>query len=262
MKRISLFLLVFLLLFSLVTVHATDARLIDAADLLTDAEEAVLTERLDAVSAKYGVDVVIVTADTLEGKSPMAYADDYYDYHDYAPDGILLLVSMEDRDYWISTTGSCIRSFTDAGISYISDRFLPDLSAGDYAGAFAVFVDTTGEFLAQAESGDPYDIFHMPEMPREPFGWTRVAVCAVIAFIFGLIVIGSMKKKMHSVSYQRAATQYVRPGSLNVTLAQDFFLYRTVTRVARPKESSSSGGGSSTHTSSSGSSHGGGGGKF
>lgn len=48
--------------------------------------------------------------------------------------------------------------------------------------------------------------------------------------------------------------------SLNITEKRDLFLYRTVSRTAKPKNESS--GGSSTHTSSSGSTHGGGGGKF
>ena len=52
------------------------------------------------------MDLVVVTANTLGGKSPMEYADDYYDYNGYTDDGALLLVSMEDRDWWISTKGS------------------------------------------------------------------------------------------------------------------------------------------------------------
>jgi len=53
----------------------------------------------------------------------------------------------------------------------------------------------------------------------------------------------------------------VKDGSLNITRAQDIYLYRTLTRekIVKP---SASGGGSSTFSSSSGRSHGGGGGKF
>ena len=58
-----------------------------------------------------------------------------------------------------------------------------------------------------------------------------------------------------------AASDYVRPGSMNVAYANDVFLYSHVNRTAKPKDNDSSGG-SATHTSSSGTTHGGGGGKF
>ena len=57
-----------------------------------------------------------------------------------------------------------------------------------------------------------------------------------------------------SVSY------YVREGSMSMKTVKDIFLYRNVSKTAKPKETSSSG--SSTHVSSSGRTHGGGGGKF
>ena len=69
-----------------------------------------------------------VTADTINGETPMAYADDYYDYNGYGAgadnDGILLLLSMEDRDWWISTTGYGIDAFTDYGIDVIGDEIV------------------------------------------------------------------------------------------------------------------------------------------
>ena len=60
-----------------------------------------------------------------------------------------------------------------------------------------------------------------------------------------------------------AANSYIKENSLNVTRSEDQFLYSTVNKTAKAKEtSSSSSGGSSTHTSSSGRTHGGTGGKF
>ena len=83
-------------------------RLGDDADLLTDHEEAVLLSELDEISERQRMDIVVVTTDSLEGKSAMEYADDFYDYNGYgfgnSRDGVLLLISMEDRDWWLSTT--------------------------------------------------------------------------------------------------------------------------------------------------------------
>ena len=120
-------------------------RLVDRGELLTDREESELLSKLDEISERQKMDVVVVTVDGLEGKTAMAYADDFYDYNGYgygdSRDGILLLISMEERDWRISTCGYGITVFTDAGQEYISDKFLPYLSDGDYSEAFTKYAD-------------------------------------------------------------------------------------------------------------------------
>ncbi|MBO4928873.1 MAG: TPM domain-containing protein [Clostridia bacterium] len=228
-------------------------RLVDNADLLTASEEAVLLSKLDEISTRQGMDVVVVTTDTLEGKSPRAYADDFYDFNGYAYDGVLLLVSMEDRDWWISTRGYGITAFTDAGIDYLGEQFTPELSDENYARAFEIFAEKSDEFITQARSGDPFDKHNLP---KEPFNVVlNLIVALVIGLVVALIATGIMRGKLKSVQAKHQAADYVRSGSMNVTQAREFFLYRNVTRTPKPKSSS-------THTSSSGRSHGGGGGKF
>ena len=258
MKKLITMLLVLLITLSFAVPAFAEAmpRLVDQADLLTDAQEASLLSKLDSISNRQGMDVVVVTADTLDGKSPMAYADDFYEYNGYAEDGILLLVSMEDSDWWISTAGYGITAFTDAGIEYLCDRFVPSLSDGDYAGAFETYANHCDEFITQAKTGDPYDTHNLP---KEPFDFLlNLAVSFVIGLVIAAIATAVMKGKLKSVRAQAGASGYVKTGSMNVTHRQDLFLYRDVNRTAKPKDSS----GSSTHTSSSGRSHGGGGGKF
>ena len=85
----------------------------------------------------------------------------------------------------------------------------------------------------------------------------NIIISIAIGFVIALIVVSSMKQKLKTVELQRDATTYVKQGSMQVNVERDFFLYSTITRVAKPKNN-----GSSTHTSSSGRSHGGGGGRF
>ena len=132
-KRIKVVLLSALLAFTGVwTVPAKAAevpderllpRLTDEADLLTDEEEELLLKQLDEISERQNCDVVVAAVDGLDGKSAMEYADDFYDYNGYGMgnerDGIILLVSMEERDWWISTCGFGITAFTDDGLDYI-----------------------------------------------------------------------------------------------------------------------------------------------
>ena len=231
------------------------SRLVDQADLLTAEEEAKLLEMLDEISQRQRLDVVIVTADNMGGKTTEAYADDFFDYGGYAADGVLMLVNMEDRKVWISTTGYGITAFTDAGIDYILDQIEGELSGENYARAMEIFAENCDDFINQARSGDPYDTHNLPEEPFDPVFTAIVAL--VIGLIVALIATGIMRSKLKSVRNKYEAADYVRPGSMQVTVAREIFLYRQVHRVPRPKD-----GGSSTHRSSSGQTHGGGGRSF
>ena len=238
-------------------------RLADNAGLLTDSEQSELLDKLDEISKRQQVDVVAVTTESLNGKTPETYADDFYDDNGYGfgtdCDGVLLLVSMEDHDWYISTCGYGMTAITDDGVAYISEQFLSDLSDGNYAAAFATYAELCDEFITQAKTDRPYDGDHMP---KAPFNAVKsLLISMAIGLAIALIVTGSMKGKLKSVRMQSAAASYVKANSLHITESRDLFLYHTVDRTEKPKSNSSSGG-SSTHTSSSGQTHGGGGGKF
>lgn len=246
-----------------VCAFAQDApsRLVDAADLLDESEEADILATLDEISVRQGMDVVIVTTLTLDGKSPMAYADDFFDYNGYGQgagyDGVLLLVSMEDRDYYISTTGYGITAFTDAGIEYIGEEVVYYLSDGYYALAFSEFAALCDSFITQANTGEPYDYGNLPSEPYDPI--FTLVVSLAVGLVIAFIGVSIMKGKLKSVRKQSGAGNYLKDGSLNITASRERFLYSQTARVARASENS---GGSSTHRSSSGRVHGGGGGKF
>lgn len=235
-------------------------RLTDEAGLLNSQESSGLLARLDEVSERQKMDIVIVTTNSLQGSSAMDYADDFYDKNGYGygsgKDGVLLLISMEDRDWWISTCGYGITAFTDAGIEYLSEQFLKDLSDGNYEAAFQTYISQCDEFIAQARKGRPYDRSNLPHEPLSPL-WMLAALG--IGLVSALIAVAVMKGRLKTVRSQGTAGSYVREGSMHITDSREFFLYRNVHRTARPQQTSS---GSSTHTSSSGASHGGGGGKF
>lgn len=239
----------------------TMPRLVDNANLLSPAEEETIRQQLDEISMRQDVDVVIVTEYDIGDKTPEEYADDFLDYNGYREDGILLLISMADRDWHVSTAGYGITAITDAGLAYIQGRFLPSLSAGDYEAAFACFAEMCDQFITQAQNGEAYDVDFLP---KQPFMAVRnLIVSLIIGFLIALIATSSMKKKLTSVKFQQGAASYVRKDSMQLREKSDSFLYSNVSKRARPQQSSRSyGGGSSTHHSSSGRSHGGGGGKF
>lgn len=235
-------------------------RLQDMAELLTPEERAYLTDMLDEISERQELEVTIATTDALYGSTVAEYADDLYDECRFGygadKDGLLLLISMEERDWYISTCGYGITAFTDAGIEYIGKQIRSDLSAGSYAAAFQSYAELCDDFITQAKSGTPYN---KSNLPREPLSLVWIPIALVVGFVIAKIIVGNMKGKLKTVRKQAAANSYVKDGSMSITDSRDLFLYHTVTRSEKPKSSSSS---SSTHTSSSGTTHGGGGGKF
>lgn len=235
-------------------------RVLDMADLLTDSEESALIKKLDEISLRQNMDVIIATTDDLGGYSVRDYADWLYEQCMFGygrnKDGLILLISMEDRDWCISTCGYGITAFTDAGIEYIGEQITSDLSDGNYAAAFSSYAELCDDFITQARTGAPYDSGNLPSKPLS-FIWIPIAL--FVGFIIAKIFVGNMKSELKTVRKQAAANSYVKSGSMNITESRDLFLYRTVTKTARPKNTSS---GSSTHRSSSGTSHGGGSGKF
>lgn len=237
-------------------------RLVDNSDLFTDEEESVLLEKLDEISERQQVDVAVVTTAALEGKTPEAYADDWYDYNGYGfndeRDGLLFLISTEERDWQISTCGYGIEAFTDAGIKYMSEQFLPEMKENDYYEACMLFADLCDDFITQAKTGEPYDADNLPKGSVSPV-W--IVGDLVIGLLLGLLITKAQASKLKSVRKQRAAQNYVVPGSQVITYNMDQFVNQMVSQKMVTRQSSS-GGGSSTHTSSSGTTHGGGGGKF
>ena len=275
-KIIPVFLTAILLcLFSAVPVLAEEGfvheyyRLMDTASLLSEADLESLTAKLDEISIRQKMEVAIVTTDTLDNMNIVEYADGLYESCEYGygddKDGLMLLISIEDNDWHITTHGYGITAFTDEGIAYIGNLITPYMSEGDFATAFGTFAELCDDFITQARSGDPYDYHNLPELPRESF-WEIWLIWLPISVILGIIAasihVGKMKAKLKTVRNQLAANSYLKDGSLNITDSREMFLYSAVTRSRKKTSSSGSSGGSSTHTSSSGSTHGGGGGKF
>ncbi len=244
-------------------------RLVDEAELLSKSEAEKLLATLDEISERRQLDIVVVTNNSLGEKNVTQYADDFFDYNGYGfgenHDGILLLLSMDTREWAISTCGSGIDIFTDRGQEYMTDEFLPYISDGEYYDGFNRFAELCDEFAGEyADSGKAYDYGNMP---KQPFGWVKAIIGSLpIGLVAGLIVALVLCSQLNSVKPQNLADEYAKKGSLKLTEKNDLYLYHTITRTARPKDTDSSSGGSSggssSHSSSSGSSHGGSHGHF
>ncbi|MDR2648432.1 MAG: TPM domain-containing protein [Clostridiales bacterium] len=253
------FILTFLAVLSMVcqaayTSYDINARVYDGAGLLDAGQASGLKSMINNIIDAYDFDVVIVTVNSLGGKSPEIFADDYFDYNGFGfgdnRDGILFLVSMENRDWHISTSGRGMQIINDARISEIKNKVVSYLSNGEYYEAFSHFIRMADSYI---QSPRPTNI------DLQKGGISSLAIVWVTAFVIALISVLFMSAQLKTARPQSMANDYAVRGSFHLTHRRDMFINTHTTRMPRPKEDSGGGG---VHTGSSGRSHGGGGGKF
>ena len=120
------------------------SRLDDSSNLLTNAEQEKILSKLNNVSEKNYFDMVIVTVDSLNGKTEQEYADEYYSNNNFGygsnSEGIILLVAMKERRVRISARGR-ENTLDDKCIENIMSSVRPELTAKNYYNAFLSFID-------------------------------------------------------------------------------------------------------------------------
>ena len=232
-------------------------RVIDEADILTDSEEAALDTKLAAIEQSHKVRILIGTMKSTDGAVLGKIANNIVD--EISVDGekgtIVFLLSMKERDWYISTDNTMRVRITDGkGVDYLAGEFLPELKENKYAAAFTTFAATTDEMLTYYEKeGEPYD-------PANAFNLMALGIALACALILGGTIYYMLYEYEGNVRSAAEADAYLNHDSFRLTQDEDNFLYTTVTRRTKEKKESSSG--SNVSTSSSDSSHGGGGGKF
>lgn len=231
---------------------AHPSRMVDNADLLDADEESYVSKLLNELSNELQLDIVVVTTNSTDGKSARDYADDFFDYNGYGMgdtyDGALLLVNMSTREWYISTCGYGIKALNDSDIEDIGGETAYYLSDGEYEDAFVYYAEEVADEVRSKRDSEVLTI-------GEAIGRVFVAILAGGGLAF--IPVSIMKKKLNNVKARNEASEYVRRDSIMMSEQRDTYLYQTVQRTAKPKDS-----GSSTHVGSSGRSHGGGGGRF
>ena len=129
----------------------------DEAGLLSSEEAAVLEEKAASLNSAYGIHAVILTVDSLGGSRPQDYADDYYDNAGFGDDGVLFLLAMEERDWYISTSGKLIYALTDYGIQQIGEGAVSFFGDGAWYEGFCYFLDSLPSYLDALENDAPID---------------------------------------------------------------------------------------------------------
>ena len=135
----------------------------DEAGLLSENENMMLEKMAETVSQKYDIGVYIVTVeDYRDFHSEGVYKATYTIYHEYTMgegpdrDGIMLLLSMDDRDWAMFCYGSrCEYAFNSYGQQKLEKVFLDNFGENDWYGGFEDYIKECSVYLEKAASGKP-----------------------------------------------------------------------------------------------------------
>ena len=174
-KRIICLLAALLLLLglSVSASAAVYANVIDTAELLSESEAEALDARCSELEQTYGCGVYLVTvddytayysADSIESFAESVFLDLGLGAGE-EQDGVLLVLSMAERDYDICAHGTIgNRAFTDYGKGVLAERwFLEPFGRDDWSGGFAAFLDGCEKYLRMDAEGAPFDQGTDPE---------------------------------------------------------------------------------------------------
>ena len=240
---------------------------LDNAGILTESQRSTLETRAAELSEEHGCKLYIVTVKDHSEFNPDVYeaAKGIYNFYDLGygegKDGVLLLLSMNERDY--SFVGHGDKGETICGYEsswLVEDEFLDDFRRDDWYGGFSDYLEACDRQLTKLENGEDItegaDIivgpngqeYHSYNAPGEP---TRMPTGAKLAIGIGapslisLLVCFGFKAQMKTARESTTAEAYVVPGSAALRIREDRFTNRTETRTPIHTESSSGRGGSS-----------------
>lgn len=246
---------------------------IDEAGLLTADEAAALNAQAATISEEYGVGVYIAAIEdfTDYGYSVEEASESVYLSYGLGlgeeENGILLLLSMDDRDYDLCAYGKQAHiAFTDYGKDQLADAFLDNFRNDDWFGGFRDYVVECGEYLRLAAEGDPVDvagssgdIYYYDENGELEYvehtdaqhgifwapGWI---VSAILGVLLALLIAWIVKRTtMRSVAAKAEAGNYVT-GAPNFYARSDQFTHVTESRRKIERSNNSSGGGTSVNS--------------
>lgn len=251
MKRFfSVFLAAVLLMVLAVPASAAESYIWDEAGLLTEEGRAELNETAREISERTGCGVYFLSIPdyTVYGKGTIGETADWL-YSEKGlgvgnnQDGVLLVLSMADRDYSLIPHGFGGTAITVTGLDYITKACLDDFGDNAWYHGVYNYLNATDTLLTRARNGDIYDRDKVSSGSQ----WTWSLIIGLsLALIVCVTQQAVMKKKVRE---QTQALGYLKKGSVNITRRSDRYTHTTETRVKinNDNDKDNSSGGDSTY---------------
>ena len=222
---------------------------LDTYDLLSFDERTILEKKAENISEQYSCGVYIVTVDNYRSygygsvydvTTQIYHSDIGFGVGD-GRDGIMLLLSMNERDYALFVYGDKAEyAFNDYGLEQLEDSFLSNFRNDDWYGGFSGYLRECDIYLAYAQEDRP-----VRSTPTDSIVVVILSSCA-IAFVVCMI----LKGQMNTVHSKSGAREYITSGGLHLIQQADQFTHTT--RISRRIENKSG----SSHSHSGGGGHG------
>ncbi len=207
----------------------------DAADILSTEEESMLTEKAAQLSAEHEVEFYIMTVSDynliaenyyIEDTMTQFYADNGLGYG-AEKDGVMLVLSMDDRDYTYFRYGDKAHSLiTESLMDSVEAEFLSHFGDDDWYGGFDAYLKETEYQIKYGWLG--------PLLSFTPF--------LLLGFVMATVMANSFRKKLKSVQKQTAQA-YISHGETNIHIQEDVYTHTTTTRTRISKGGSGGSGG-------------------
>ena len=255
----------------------------DYAGILTADQKSTLEKTAKDISERhrFGVYIYIVDDFTDINSSydvgdacESVYVDNGFGYGSANRDGIMLFMSMDERDYaTYRTYGKGYYSFTEYGLYELEERFLNPFRRNDWYSGFQNYLNYCDYLLDLAEKGTPLDYeddddggYYPPVTPeRESYGPLYITT-GVFSAIISLVICLILRARMKTAQVKTQANDYIIRNGIRMHDTRDIFTHSTESRTRIDTEPRSSGGHSSggghSYSSFSGSHGGGHSGKF
>ncbi|MBE6893204.1 MAG: hypothetical protein E7482_04245 [Ruminococcaceae bacterium] len=232
-----------------------DTMVVDIPDILTDEEEREFDNRAWEMTQKYGCAVYIMITDTLEGYEAWEYNEILYSQlglgYGSEKSAIVLLLSMNERQYDIMAHGYGNTAFTDYGKDVMAERFLDDFAVDDWYWGLNDYLNTCDEFLEMAANGEPFDV----GSEGDSFGANLfgVLIATIVSCVIALVVCLIFKAQMKTARLATEAHDYQK--ELNLINHYDRFSHRDIRRVYNPPQDNDNNSGGGTTINAGGFSH-------
>lgn len=263
MKKFSIILMSVIIFLLACGFDKEHIKIYDDAGLFTASEIELLQAKAVALASKYELDIGIVTTNDTGGKSTVSYADDFYDYNGFGYEGemgtgLLLLIDMEHRIIYISTSGDAVDMFGAKSTDAMVDKIAPSLTDRDYMSAGETFLEQVEYYSKNAALLKPLNI---------PSGKSIMDIVKMQPIYLLIAVVGSgivmaVMISGHRTKMTADSRTYLTNNQYDLRTNQDHFSHTTTVSRRIPKPESNGGGsgrghGGGSHSGSSGNRHGG-----
>lgn len=222
----------------------------DVAELLTDEEYWSLEDYAQEISTVQQCAVYFVTVEDYRDYGTGTIYDvsmDIFEGNGFGMgenrDGVVLLLSMADRDYCLMAHGFGDTALTDYGKDYISEEFLDNFGDNDWYGGCMDYLTYTDALLSQARAGNIYD--RGSSITGGQLWLWSLILGAGIAAVVCLLQRAMMRKK---VRMQTDALGYLEGGKADITRRSDRYTHTTEIRREIKQETSSTDSGGHSHS--------------